>query len=55
MINDNELNFVKKNGMMNCPLCNGPCSVKTVGFYKCYFNILNLMKKKMRLKNSELK
>ena len=39
MINDNELNFVKKNGMMNCPLCNGPCAIKTVGFYKCYFNI----------------
>ena len=39
MINDNELNFVKKNGMMNCPLCNGPCAVKIVGFYKCYFNI----------------
>ena len=39
MINDNELNFIKKNGMMNCPLCNGPCVVKTVGFYKCYFNI----------------
>ena len=24
---------------MNCPLCNDPCTVKNVGFYKCYFNI----------------
>ena len=39
MINDNDLNFVKKNEMMNCPLCNIFCVVKTVGFYKCYFNI----------------
>ena len=32
MINDNELNFVKKNGMMNCPLCNLFCVVKTLVF-----------------------
>jgi hypothetical protein len=24
---------------MNCLLCNIFCVVKTVGFYKCYFNI----------------
>ena len=39
MIKDNELNLVKKKGLMQCPMCEWKCDAKTVGFYKCYFNI----------------
>jgi hypothetical protein len=39
MIKDNELNLVKIRGQMQCPMCGWKCDAKTVGFYKCYFNI----------------
>ena len=42
MIKDNELNLVKKKGLMQCPICEGNFDAKTVGFYKCYFNIYGI-------------
>ena len=41
-IKDNELNLVKRNGYMQCPICNGNYLAKTVGFYKCYYNIYGI-------------
>ena len=38
-IQENELNLVKIRGLMQCPICEWKCDAKTVGFYKCYFNI----------------
>ena len=42
MIKDNELNLVKIRGLMQCPICEWKCDAKTVGFYKCYFNIYGI-------------
>jgi hypothetical protein len=42
MIKENELNLVKKKGLMQCPICEGNFDAKTVGFYKCYFNIYGI-------------
>ena len=42
MIKDNELNLVKKKGLMQCPMCEGNYDAKTIGFYKCYFNIYGI-------------
>ena len=42
MIKDNELNLVKIRGFMQCPICEGKNDAKTVGFYKCYFNIYGI-------------
>ena len=42
MIKDNELNLVKIRGLMQCPICEGKNDAKTVGFYKCYFNIYGI-------------
>ena len=41
-IKDNEINLVKRNGYMQCPICNGNYLAKTVGFYKCYYNIYGI-------------
>ena len=40
--NIKELDLVKENGKMICPMCKIPCQAKTVGFYKCYYNIFAL-------------
>ena len=41
-IQENELNLVKIRGFMQCSMCEWKCDAKTVGFYKCYFNIYGI-------------
>ena len=42
IINNWEYDLIKVKGIMECPMCKGHCSVNTVGFYQCYFNIYGL-------------
>lgn len=42
MIHENELNLVKRQGLMKCPICNCNVVAKTVGFYKCFYNIFGI-------------
>ena len=42
MIQENDFNLVKIRGFMQCPMCEWKCDAKTVGFYKCYFNIYGI-------------
>ena len=40
--NIKELDLVKEKGFMICPMCKKHCQAKTVGFYKCYYNIFTV-------------
>lgn len=53
MIIKDEYDLVENGGLMECPICNCPCQAKTVGFYKCYYNIYGLKFNKKTKQNEE--